>query len=95
MKTILILAASILISTAAFADSAAKTKTLTVRDSFGRILTMPMMIEEASEDMPIDTREIFEQIKTEKAHQVFDISRMSRQEEAEEIPSALQHVIRY
>lgn len=94
MKTILILAASILISTAAIADSAAKTKTLTVRDSFGRILTMPMKIEEASDDMPFDTQELFKQINTEKVHQIFDISGMSRPEESEEIPSALQHVIR-
>lgn len=93
MKTIAIIATALLISTAAFADNSESKRTLTIRDSFGRLLTMPVKVEEASEELPFNARAIFDEVRTKNATQVFDISDMSRPESEEEIPAELKHLI--
>jgi hypothetical protein len=93
MKTIAIIATALLISTAAFADNSESKRILTITDSFGRLLTMPVKVEEASEELPFNARDIFNEVRTKNSAQVFDISEMSRPESEEEIPAELQHII--
>lgn len=93
MKTIAIIATALLISTTAFADNSESKRILTITDSFGRLLTMPVKVEEASEELPFNASEIFNEVRTKNSAQVFDISEMSRPESEEEIPAELQHII--
>lgn len=92
MKTLIAITAALIISTASFADGLTTKKTLTFNDSFGRILSMPLMIEEATDEMPFDQTEIFNEVKSERNNRIFDISGMSRPESAEEIPAELKQV---
>ena len=92
MKTLVAITAALLISTASFADGLNKNRTLTFKDSFGRIMSMPLMTEEAAEEMPFDQTEIFNEVKSERNTRIFDISNMSRPESAEAIPAELKQL---
>ncbi|MFO7999393.1 MAG: hypothetical protein R6U86_10490 [Bacteroidales bacterium] len=93
MKTkIIITAAFIVLGT--FAQAAAPKRTLTVYDTFGRALTMPVKTEEAAETLPFDQEQMISSEQKRQSAQVFDISKMSRPEsEVNDIPGELRHII--
>ena len=92
MKTLVTFAAALIISTASFADGLNINRTLTFKDSFGRILTMPLMVEEALEDTPFNHTMILHEAKSDRNTRIFDISNMSRSESADAIPTELRHL---
>lgn len=94
MKTIAILATALLISTASFADSVSTKRTLTFRDSFGRVLSMPMKMEEAQEELPFNHADVLGQIRAGHSNQIFDVSGLSNPENGvDDIPASLRHLI--
>lgn len=94
MKTkIIITAAFILIGT--FAQAAAPKRTLTVYDTLGRALTMPVVVEEAPEALPFEVLQVMDNDNLKRSTQVFDVSRMSKPEtEANDVPCELRHLIK-
>jgi hypothetical protein len=89
MKTIAIIATAMIMFSTSFSFAETNKRTLTVIDSFGRKLTMPVKVEEAAEEIPFDQTEIVRQSRVDHASRVFEISCMSKPESAEEIPAEL------
>jgi len=87
MKTIAIIATALMMFSTSFANAATTSRTLTVIDSFGRILSMPVKVEVAQEELPFNLPEMWKQSRVDQSSMIFDISGMSKPEKAEEIPA--------
>ncbi len=87
MKTFAIIAAAMIMFSTSFANAATTSRTLTVIDSFGRILSMPVKVEEAQEELPFNLPDTGKQSRVDQSSMIFDISGMSKPEKAEEIPA--------
>ncbi len=93
MKTIAIIATAMIMFSTSFSFAETNRRTLTVIDSFGRMLSMPVKVEEAAEELPFDQTEVVRQSRIDHVSMVFDISVMSKPETAEEIPSELKGIV--
>jgi hypothetical protein len=93
MKTkIIITAALIILGTIA---QAAPKRTLTVYDTLGRALTMPVVVEEAAEALPAEMEEIVNSPCRTRTTLIFDVSAMSKPEaEINDVPGELRHLIK-
>ncbi len=94
MKTRIIITAAAIIFSISLANAGSKQSTLTFRDSFGRVLTMPMMAEETPDSTPFDTKAEFSRILSDRSQSVFDISALIKAEEEEELPFDLDQVLK-
>ena len=92
MKTIAIIATALIMFSTSFSFAETSKRTLTVIDSFGRILSMPVKVEEAVEELPFNQTEMVRQSRIDHVSRVFDISCMSKPETAEEIPAELKGI---
>ncbi len=93
MKTRILITAAALLFSVSIASADSKQRTLTFRDSLGRTLTMPMLLEEANDSAPFDTRAEFMRLRANNASRVFDISPMLTPEKEEELPFDLDEVL--
>jgi hypothetical protein len=93
MKTIAIIAAALIMFSTSFSFAETNKRTLTIVDSFGRMLSMPVKVEEAAEELPFDQTAIVRQSRIDHVSRIFDISCMSKPETAEEIPAELKGIL--
>ncbi len=93
MKTRIITAAALILINVTMANAGSKERTLSFRDSFGHILSIPVL-EEKAEETPFDTKNEFNRIRTNNVNRVFDISQMSKSEEEETLPFDLDDVLK-
>ena len=89
MKTIAIIATSLILFSASFSIASAPRNTITVIDSFGRMLSMPVKAEEALDEFPFDQTELTNNFGKEQSSMIFDICELSKPEVPEEIPTEL------
>ena len=94
MKTRIFITAAAIIFSISLASAGSKQRTLTFRDSFGRILTMPMMAEEVPDSTPFDTKAEFGRIRSAGVQNVFDISGLIKPEKEEELPFDIDQVLK-
>lgn len=90
MKTIAIIAASLIMLSASFSNANTPKTTMTFIDSFGRMFCMPVKVEEAVEEFPFDQTEWINSDSKKASSTVFDISNLSKPEIEEEIPAELE-----
>ncbi len=90
-KSIIITAAAIIFSISGlFANPTGKN--LTFFDANGKTLIQPILGEEATEELPLDVAVVFQNIQSELAYQVFDLSELTKPEVEEELPFDLETV---
>ena len=94
MKKVILTTALIIFATA-FASANSPSRVLTFKDSFGKILTMPLMEEKEKEEaFPFDQQKVFHKAALENASRIIDISGMSKPEaEVDDIPAELRNII--
>lgn len=94
MKKLIITTALIIFATA-FASAGSPSRLLTFKDSFGKILTMPVMEEkEKEETLPFDHEAVFAKAQSEIINQVFDVSSLIKPEqEVDDIPAELKDLL--
>ncbi len=94
MKFKTILFAAIFALSIASAQADENKRTLTFRDALGRTLFMPVMNEEAEEEIPFDHIAVFKEIRQLDVNRPIDISEMIKPEpDADDIPSQLKALI--
>ncbi len=94
MKTrIIITAAFIILGT--IAQASAPKRTLTVYTTLGRALTMPVVVEEATETLPFAVEEVTNSRRHNQTTTIFDVSALSKPEaEVNDVPCELRHLIK-
>ena len=91
MKTRSIITAAAIIFSISLASAGSKQRTVNFRDSFGRILTMPMK-EEVPDSTPFDSGAEFNRIRQADSQTIFDLSEIIKPEKEEDLPFDLEEV---
>lgn len=96
MKTKVITTAIFLMFFSIMSFASSPASVLTLHDSLGRTLTMPVVDEEPCEvDLSFDLHDVFKETRLEEVHAQIDLSEMSKPEqEVDDIPENLKDVIR-
>ena len=94
MKKLIFTTALIIFATA-FASASSPSRLLSFKDSFGKILTIPVTDEkEKEETLPFDHEAVFAKAHSEIINQVFDTSSLIKPEqEVDDIPAELKDLI--
>ncbi len=94
MKTKVIISAAFLVLFTAMTFASSPKEVLKLKDSYGRILTMPVKTEEAVTDsLPFDLHDVFVKTRLQEVNTVFDISGMIKpEEEVDDVPRELRHL---
>lgn len=68
--------------------------TLTFWNAAGEELIQPLIVEEPAETLPPEVRCEFERLRNNSVYQTFDISKLIRPEEEEELPHYIINILR-